>query len=1234
MSFILVQSHRLDTLMSCLVEQHFQSTVTLSQILCPQHIIVPNPAIKYWLTQQLAKQTSICANIYWHKNINEFQWFIFQQSSDQKEYIRQANLPRLVMKWQIYQCLLPYIRLENNQINAEHVLYPVIQNIYDQTNHFLSAEDRLLKRQSMLYWISEHVSRAFRHYMQYRPQWLSKWSLNKQVDMQALLPILDQDQQKEQRIYHSLTIEEKLLHVDQFQLHYAKELEQWQRALWFYLFAEHYQEMQQIERDFWKRCQEQQHQMASNLPKKVIIFTILDLTPQQLTFLKRLGNLIDVYLFHFNATQEYWADSVDPRWKQQQDLKIKQRITYKFPEFSEQEFQEYFESLQQGFHPELREARHPLLTRFGKQARDHFSILAESAGGEDQSEWYDLFYHLDAKGQYHEPSFPQTLLGRLQEDIFYLVNPPQHQYDLDLTDRSIQFHVCHSLLRQIEVLKEQLLHWLAESTEKQPRTPQDILICVPDLENIEPLIRGVFSSDQQTLPIQITGSIPLQLQAVWDSLVYRITWPRSRFSLDEFADWLQLPATQLYYQLDEISTERLITLLNRAGFKRGFDPIHLQQSLDQQDQDYRFTFKYALDRLAMGIAIPEHCLCDTGQETIVSTDVVIAQDMELVSCLLNIYQDFVDRRDWLNPSKSSVYHRTTAMWLAILLDEVKSYQQQGVPYTEQIYQMIKQQDTMLSLTYNVKQTVKRKGFDLKHFSLPLWEILQEIQRQLTHQYDDAEPSGAITVCQIGRIRPIPYQLMILLNMDSGVFPARDTHVAFDLLHIVKQQLGDRARLDDHQGAFLDSILLAQQQLWLFYTGVDEESNEVIEPSTVVIEFIQHLAYLVALPKSDDAPQRVNIQGIPIIKSLSSLYYIHPNQPFKLQGFQPSQYPLRFEDHWFSVAKQFAQSFQSRTPYWRDCELISSTTEPIRLDAQQWIKQVSFPALVYLRQLHVNNRRRDQQHENIEPLFLNKLEEYQLGERLLQQVWNTESDLTEDYRLYSPMLPIGKMQHSVWKKLVDQQQDLKSLCTQFSISYTPVTQQDYHVTPELTLQILVPKERQCQHWGSIYLNKKRGKYQLRAWLQHLCWLAWLDLEDQGQEYSSYHVLQNAILQTTGISSNQAKYYLEQWMKAWHTAQHNPLVLTAGMILDNDISQKDFVDQQLTESAIEKIKKEWFQTYDKKNIPNQENEKRFLHQDWHFILQDKTHAEEKLLQSLQQFGFLYDPIYQYQTDLLTK
>src|SRR5690606_22172696 len=143
------------------------------------------------------------------------------------------------------------------------------------------------------------------------------------------------------------------------------------------------------------------------LPRQLVIFTLLDLPPMQLEFLRRLGQYIDIYILHYNPSQEYWADSVDPNWKARYDVGVKERFIAKNPKASDADIEKFFQQFTlnfnaQNFNAEGRESRHPLLTRFGKQARDHFSLLSNLSSGED-GVWADAFVD----------EYKENLLGKI-----------------------------------------------------------------------------------------------------------------------------------------------------------------------------------------------------------------------------------------------------------------------------------------------------------------------------------------------------------------------------------------------------------------------------------------------------------------------------------------------------------------------------------------------------------------------------------------------------------------------------------------------------------------------------------------------------------------------------------------------------------------------------------------------------------------------------------------------------
>lgn len=1208
MGIHVIQSQSLEVLLQGVMASITQPSSSPFQVFKTQHFIVPSPAQEQWLTQKIAEQQGMTANYQFHQRIRGFQWYAYQQVLENKEQVRKANIPRLILKWRIHQALQPFIQPEQNTVVNEHPLYSIVQRIYDSADQLQQGTEKQLKKQSMLYWVAEQVSQLFSNYMIYRGHcqrgcqsnctcvgnWLSTWGQNKALNIEQLIAQTDQQ-------------------TSAFSLQQTEQLEAWQRWLWQNYFHDDFVEIQSIDADFWQLLDDQQTRprALAQLPSQVIVFTILDLPPSQLQFLRRLGQYLDVVILHYNPSQEYWADSVDPLWKKRYDLGVKERYIAKHPNASDADIAAFFDSFSLGFNALSRESRHPLLTRLGKQARDHFSLLSQLATG-DEGKWVDAFVE----------QFPETLLGKIQSDIFYLAEPQSQQYELAAEDESIQIHVCHSSIRQLEVLKEQLLHWLSQ-TDTTPRRPSDVLVLTPNLAELEPLIRSVFpavaNEHEIFLPVKIAGVAQLDALNAWRAVLGRLQLTQGRFTQDDFADWLNLYATQQCYGLDYTQVQRILALLNDAGFKRGLDEQHLKQSLSDEDQDYRYSFKFALDRLALGIAVPAHVIV----QDMLSYALVQPSDFELIGILIQIYQDLAARRDWLVAHEQG-QRLPVEFWLQRIKADVQEFEQADVVALKAIREIIQKQERMLTLASYYEDTETQ----LRQISLPLPYIIEEIQRTLESQSAQVEPTGQITFSQIGQIRPIPYRLIVLLNLDTGKFPNRDSHIPFDLMDALRQQLGDRSRLEDDQGAFLDAILLAQEQVWLFYNGFDLNDGEVREPSSVLQGFREHLALIVKPTSREDGPplSEVDLAGLEALQippQLYPLYHLHRLQPFDPLGFVSNR-PVRFQDQWFKVASQI-QQVKGERQAWVNTAYPVEQNEMIILESQQWIQDISFPARLYLKTLGVENLTAKELVDQAEPLLLDGLGKYAIRYFLQQQDDQLSPSLLQD------QLPVGKVQHSAWQQSRLEQQRLLERLQQYAPAPTETTQRVWRVSKQLQIACVTPKQL-TQDWVSLDASSARAKRFAKVWLEYLLWLA-LIKSDAATEKRRIVVFSDQTVICEGLSSQQAQHYLNAWLQLWHDAQQQPVVLPAALVLKplEKGKQYEWIEldstQVLTEESQKQVLKDWNDTGDFSGFDMTQNEACKLHRDWQFILQEQD-ATALLQYACDHYSYaLYQPIFEF-------
>ncbi|SUD98828.1 Exodeoxyribonuclease V gamma chain [Psychrobacter phenylpyruvicus] len=195
----------------------------------------------------------------------------------------------------------------------------------------------------------------------------------------------------------------------------------------------------------------------------------------------------------------------------------------------------------------------------------------------------------------------------------------QRLWSMSAQDNSLSIHSCHSLQRQLEVLRIMIGRWLNEPLPPgaKKRHISDIVVLLPDVERHHTLISSIFvngkGQDGLTLPARVTGVVDASIRQLWEAITgfYKLLGSDSaRFEAAEVLDWLMLPPLYESFGLTHDQMSRGCDLLVEAGFIRGFDEKHLKQTLDDNDFDYRFSFAQALDRLTLGLIMPEAQMSD------------------------------------------------------------------------------------------------------------------------------------------------------------------------------------------------------------------------------------------------------------------------------------------------------------------------------------------------------------------------------------------------------------------------------------------------------------------------------------------------------------------------------------------------------------------------------------------------------------------------------------------------
>ena len=155
------------------------------------------------------------------------------------------------------------------------------------------------------------------------------------------------------------------------------------------------------------------------------LFALPSVPPLHLEVLQALATWMDVEIYAINPCQEYWFDVVNTR-----------RLAWLATRRPATDLAHL-------------EVGHPLLSGWGQATQAHMSLLVQACG--DQV--LDDAHFVDPVAGHSVP----TLLAQLQSSILNLVAPQAWDFQWALKDRSLEVHVCHSLVRELEVLHDRLI---------------------------------------------------------------------------------------------------------------------------------------------------------------------------------------------------------------------------------------------------------------------------------------------------------------------------------------------------------------------------------------------------------------------------------------------------------------------------------------------------------------------------------------------------------------------------------------------------------------------------------------------------------------------------------------------------------------------------------------------------------------------------------------------------------
>jgi exodeoxyribonuclease V gamma subunit len=554
---------------------------------------------------------------------------------------------------------------------------------------------------------------------------------------------------------------------------------------------------------------------------------------------------------------------------------------------------------------ELRDAGDPLRASLGRCQRDLGIALA--AAWPDPT---DATASLDAPFPPLTPAAAAPALAVLQSRLAAdapLPTDPSQRRALAPGDDTLQLHTCYGPRRQVEVLREALLHLFEEHPQLEPR---DVLVLTPDLSTYAPLVSAAFAqgalwqdqgswgvSGTPRLPVEVTDVAVRTVNPVADALVRVLDLAGARLEVSVVFDLLALEPVRDRFNLSTPQLADLETWVRDAGVRWGRDAAHRARlGLPEDPQN---SWSWGLDRLAYGVSRAEdgdplvRVGADLGSKDFAPVDdLVVAYDAAegdstvSLGWLLEFWARFTECLDSLQDA------RPIAEWADALETVVGSLTRSEGQRAWQSRQVL---DEVVRLREpGSAQKVSRAA----------------VQAALAGRFDQgllrARP-GCLTLAALRPGRVTPRRVICLLGMDEGSFPRNPSRPAFDPTTRAPR-VTDPLTRDRDRGAFLEALLGARKHLLVLYTGHDERTNEERAPAIPVSE-LRDTLNAVFLPATDKEP------------ASAALTRSHPLQPFATACFRadrprakggaatPWSFDQRLLEHQAAYADQGETSYE-------------------------------------------------------------------------------------------------------------------------------------------------------------------------------------------------------------------------------------------------------------------------------------------------------------------------------------
>ena len=774
-----------------------------------ERIVVPHPTMGRWLSLELARALGIAANVRFEQPA-EFAWSIMRgvvPGLSREQPYRPARL-----RWRIHD-LLPGLDAEPDRGTRRGErpaggAAPIASgDALDDGGGALAPGSAVAgylrdgdprKRLEL----ADRLARMYDKCLLYRPDWIREWESGSTPHWQA-------------RLWQRLVAADG-----------PEGAHHWVNALDGFRAGLHDGARVGESEDIPTRSRQAR---PPGWPQRACFFAVPSLSPSYLELICGAALEIEIHVFALNPCREYWGDIHSRR-------EIDHRAGAADPEAR---------YLTEG---------NELLAAWGRAGRDSIDGLIEVP----DAEWEEHFVEPTGAGR----------LAAVQRDILDLrlareaVRPDGESSGVPgrapegapaspcagearaagpVPDDSIQVHVCHSPVREAEVLHDRLLAVFDAHPDLEPA---DVLILAPDLDVYGPAVESVFASAGR-MPCHVARARAVESRTM-RAFLDLLSLPGSRQGAESVLAPLAAPATQARFGFGDTDVATLRGWVREAGIRWGVDETHRGEEGLPATADH--TWRHGLRRLLLGYAMADSGAPVAGLVPCRPGEAAFG-DGETDGELLGRFVSYCERVLGLRGRLAG--RRRPAHWAAELRALVRDFFADGSEPVERGAPIRRTAGPARgTLARDLADEVGAVRALIREFEneaspgespVPV-EVVVDVLRERAQgtAREAARLTDGVTVASLGAGRVFPAGVVCVAGMNDGVFPRSPSAPSFDVVAAGRARRGDRDVRYEDRFAFLEALLAARRCFIVTYAGRGLRDDAPIPPSVLVDELKDYL----------------------------------------------------------------------------------------------------------------------------------------------------------------------------------------------------------------------------------------------------------------------------------------------------------------------------------------------------------------------------------------------------------